>query len=422
MHHFPHLLSRWLPAVLALGLLGLAALYLAMGLLLYFELPLRARYKLPSRWEYAAPVDLQLRWVECQYVRRGIDPIRVARGELPPLMEFATPQRIREDGVPVVGSVTGPIGYTPWSYTIGFLLIAAWGSLSQSLYVFGALNLLAWLALLLCGWSAATSCGLRGFPRLCVALAAVAQAGVIWVLQVGNYGLVVAALLALAMRCLQRDRPKLAGALLGLAMVKPQIAALFFLIPLVRRQYSAVLIGAGVVAIAWLAASWQLNESPLTLLAEMFGLANSYRMFHGLLHVLILAGVEIPMINRIGIYGGGFITFVLLLGLRKQSVLELSAIAGTASILWTYHHWHDLILVQFLAVYLLAAHFQSVGWRQRAFFLVAAVPPLIPLLTPIIMSAARLWLIHLLWLVTLIAGLIASRGLTLDRPATPPPR
>ena len=265
---------------LTAGLAVLALGYLLVGTILYYDLPVPAVQNRYSRWDFAAPVDVQYRWLECNYVRRGVNPCEVKRGEKEPHRGLAT-ARLHKSGQQIdMDSAVGNIGYAPWSYTFGELFLLPYGSLHQSLYWFGFLNAVSWFALIASGYYAARLSGLSGLACIGVGSAGVASSGVMWAFTCGNYGIVVVALLAGGVWLLHNNRPLLAGVCLGFAMIKPQLATLFFLIPLVRRQYGTFVVGSSLVlGPEWTVTCVRLHRPPLFLLLELFEQGSTYIEF-----------------------------------------------------------------------------------------------------------------------------------------------
>ena len=151
--------------------------------------------------------------------------------------------------------------YPPWAYTIGSLFVppipfqmARW---YYAVLCAAALAVLAAWSHRQAGWL-----GVGGVLAI--------FAGAICV-SYGQYGVLLAALVAGAQWLLERKRPVAAGVLLGLAMVKPQLCALFLLTTLLHRHYRAVAVAIATVGVASVVAAWMAHTTPWGMLVNFGG-------------------------------------------------------------------------------------------------------------------------------------------------------
>ena len=142
-------------------------------------------------------------------------------------------------------------------------------------------------------------------------------------------------------------RAVVSGLLVGLALIKPTMAAPYVLVMLVRRRWTSVLMAGAVQATLFAAASWQIGASPLTLTREWLRNARAQTV-HGTIDVPSVLGRLWPeaTINASVMSFGLFLAAaILLIVLRKKSSLGLLAISLFAAAVMTYHRHYDMVLL-----------------------------------------------------------------------------
>jgi hypothetical protein len=277
-------------------------------------------------------MDAHFRWQEVSYVARGVDPYLVLRG-LHPVDE-------------AIGAVR--YVYPPWSYFFGFFLVPP-VPFRWAMAWFGLVNFAAIAAIAAWAWSSARRFGpwAGGF----VAAAMLSSLSVAVGLRHGQYSIVVCALLLGLIHLEERERPVLAGACLGLAMIKPQIALLFFFIPLVRRSWVTLVTAAGLVGVGWLIASALVGRSPSILLFTLLKEGTHYEdAYLGILHFLVAAGVSRPWVTGMGAVLGLVATAALSFRYRSQPPLLQGAVCAVIATLWGYHRTADVLVIGLLVV------------------------------------------------------------------------
>ncbi len=289
-------------------------------------------------WLYATQgqEDLRLRWLEKLYVLNGVNPL-----------DALSDRPVELLNLPALGRMAG---YAPWSYVYA-ILFAPSGDASVAVAWFAVLNLAAWAMLMAFGWRTLAELSPDTALPWIAAAAAVTFVAIPVVLRHGNYGLIVAALLAGMVWLLDRDRPWLAGFCLGLAMVKPQLAALFCFVPLTRGRVSPVLVAAMLVCGAWLVAAFLTSTSPLRLLAAMLnqgaGFGDAYQ---GVFAVLRVFGISGPLTTVAGMAVGAGIVAWLCWRNRDLDLVTIAAIPAVVATIWAYHRTHDLMILSFLGL------------------------------------------------------------------------
>jgi hypothetical protein len=202
---------------------GLQRLLVVVGLVLLALLGLAATAKgLILGWRYS-DTDIFERLDEWRLFGQGIYPShQLASPEQRALPDFRT-------------SV-----YLPWALPL-FGALFAWGGAIQGTWLIQGLSLLSLALLAAIGWHS-----LRAWGRAAAwlgALAPLAIAANSNALAQGQFSIVCMGLVGLQGLLLLRDRPLPAGICWALAMVKPQIAAVFALPLLVQRQRRGLALG-----------------------------------------------------------------------------------------------------------------------------------------------------------------------------------
>ena len=391
---------RRFAAWLAAALLALGLLYAGVGL-----------------WRWAQPVsvssggtDSYRRWQQVRYMIRGwcpnvlyaaVEGHRDAykRGDLagdpafPPLFDD-----LRLSFEPY------PAGeYPPFSY--GLMLPLHWPADRDAASAwFLALSLAGWAGTLIWAGRAgaravpgaeadASGAGLLP-PGVAGALAVGSVAAMVSFAAtqaVGNYGSWCVGLCVAALLCLDRagSRGRLtpivasrrwggarewgwsaaAGTLLGLAMVKPTIAAPFFLVLLVRRAWwPGIAAGVGVVAMGQLAHYGLTGATPLASQAAAAEHLEYFSDQGGGIIEAQRAWFEVPepyaTYALAGLAMG--VGWILLLLCPGRSLLARFAVCGLVARVGFYHRGYDNVLLVFLLVGLLVVALRATasgGWR-----------------------------------------------------------
>jgi Glycosyltransferase family 87 len=299
--------------------------------------------------------DLYMRWQEQQYVLRHKNPFDVYAASVAEPNQPESPLVLEPDlGQPKPG-------YPPWAYGTGISFM--W---SRDIFVvrlcFAAVNLL------FLGCIAAWNFWLGGsrwevaFVLMAVSLSADSMCNT---LAIGQLGVIVVGSLVAACWCDERDRPILAGLLLGVALIKPTLSFPFLLPFLLKRRWLTLVI-AGVYTALASAIVWALvGTDPITMLEQMQTAAADWGTIYYTTKVvpidwstLARAGKIDP--NAILVHFGVSpkaalqispvicltIAFVLMWFWRRASMMTLFAIAAVTARLWVGHgHYDDVILL-----------------------------------------------------------------------------
>jgi hypothetical protein len=305
--------------------------------------------------------DLHRRWVVSQYVRAGVNPYSLALtalqrtygplggGRLKPRV-YAIPQLAVDDpeADTAARSLLAWHGAPEATYppSADLLLSLSPGMLPEgSVHLAGMIVNLALLVVwttLLCGW------GEQGYSLL--GLAATAAIVLAWsptqaAIFAGQFGILVSVCLFLAFRCLERH-DYLAGAWLGLAMLKPSMALPFLIYPLVRGRWRPLLVAAFLHLTAILVQSIRFGVDPWTLMRQWMGVAAYFTQGQFTLPEIISS---LRLADTPGGYSivGGFVlfTFAWCLANRSAKDATLIELLCFVSCLWTYHESYDFVIL-----------------------------------------------------------------------------
>jgi hypothetical protein len=287
-------------------------------------------------------VDLRGRWVDQQYIYNGQNPYDVLLRTA--ALESGKPPPVTTRNATVIeriGSSRGG-GYPPWAFFSGVVFTGLpWRVMQRvaALYDLIALAVIAWYA-----WSESRICGKAG--ALFLTAGSLAIAGNLPAFFWGQYGIIVVALLVGAAMVEKRGYSFLAGIVLGISLLKPNISAPFCICYLVQRRYR-VLFGAGVYLLVSSAVIWIVTKTnPIEMIHQMQQAAELVvGGVAGPLHWILDLGVPIHraivLLAVTVIVAGSILMFYF----RRESLLTQYAIAALTARLWTYHRPTDNIMM-----------------------------------------------------------------------------
>jgi hypothetical protein len=304
--------------------------------------------------------DLMHRWREGGYVANGLDPVVVSQHGGPFLARY--------------GALVPGDGYMPWAYTYGMVLACPLLPLAVVKAIYLLLNLGAILGTALVIRHMAVE-QQKAASWVLIGAAALCCAAVPKCLMHANYGILITFFLWAFIYFESRGKSWAAGLFLALAMIKPQLGALFLLLPLVRGSYRTLSWCAGFGLAASGIAGWMLHSSPWSLaLGEMNHVLapDSMAAYGG--HYLGIADplkrvVDEHLLVRISGIIGAAVCLGLLFTFRRLNVWQLAAAPAVIATMWTYNRSHDLLIVSLLIAPMMAL----APWRGNRMLLVAAV-------------------------------------------------
>jgi hypothetical protein len=303
-----------------------------------------------------------MRWLEQRYVYNGQNPYDVVELVHAQQFNLPLPECTRDNRVdPEIGKPYHRAGgYPPWTFlTVApFVLPTPW---QFTVTYFAILDVLALTITFVWAYQIGRSHSLAGGVFL--GAAAVAVFGNYRAFQVGQYGILVNALLIGVYWLVQQRRPIASGLLFGLAMLKPHISLLFGIIFLVRRQWRAVAAATAYVALASLFAWVMTKTNPIEMLKQMYALTQRWAYHpnphihelhtigrNSLASLLLDLGWDRRAVTPLAAITGLIVASVLMWLWRNSSTLTLFAIAATIGRLWSYHHLYDEVMLIFLIV------------------------------------------------------------------------
>lgn len=323
-------------AIVIVALLGAALAYWARGF--------RA---LVSGRERTAAIDLHLRWVDQQYVLNRQNPFDVwfaHRGDSEPAAAVW-----RGRNASVIGGVGVPFGvsYPAWSYFSGYPLFCLPWKATRIYYAAIQLTCLVWLLrwAFLKGGQVDVWCG-----AFCAAAVA-ATASFCTTLEIGQYGILVLALLTGSLQLEEAGSPIAAGLLAGIGCLKPNIAAPFLLCFLARRRWRALAAAMGYLSVASLWIWTAIHTNPLETLQQMMHGSESFvESGYGPVAAALALGMKAQFATPLIAVAVVAMSLPIIVQYRRRPALQLFAVAGVVARFWTYHKSYDNLSIVFLLV------------------------------------------------------------------------
>jgi hypothetical protein len=235
----------------------------------------------------------------------------------------------------------------PWGYPTGILF--TWPPWPAVRAYFAVVNLAA--LLVVAWWAGRAAPADRPEIRWLLMAAVSAFGGACTATEVGQVGIVVTALLALALWCDERGHDVATGLLVAVALIKPTISGPFAVALLLTGRYRAATVAAAYGAVASGIAWGVTGVPPWRMLAQMVGAAGGYVNdgTFGLVEVLGPLGVPARLVNPVAAL---LVTVpgIAAMLLARRSLPLAFAIAALWGRLWTYHKSYDDIMLVFVLV------------------------------------------------------------------------
>ena len=294
--------------------------------------------------------------------------------------------------------------YPPWSYFSGALLF--WPPWPEVRVWFALINFasLIWIIRFVAAYARDQS----KLDRLLLVLSVTAIAALCTTIGVGNYPVIVVALLVGAYQADQAERPILSGLLIGLAMLKPQLSGPFLLVALVRGRFRALTTAVIYVIVASIAIWMISGTDPVRMLAQSVRMTAVYAATtDGLLTLVLDLGVAYRLAAPLTAIVCLAIFTPALWYYRDRSLMLLFAIAAVMSRLWTYNLNTSNLMLIFLLLALWRLAIETRDTRAGALFLAVGASLWVPasLSEHHVVQLAE----HLIWLAGLIGLLILDR-------------
>lgn len=290
--------------------------------------------------------DYRWIWIECLYTIKRIDIVEAIRDgivikemgdlSLPPNSATLPWSRI-------LGIVIHP-GFLPkeWAFVYGTILYAAL-----------AVVTIYCVARKMCQYNVMDS---RTTIIMTITIMLMSFYWTDAVLIMNNACVVVLLLILVAIEC---DRNEyVSGILMAFAMIKPQIALLFYITLLFKRKYKTIITSALIVCGAWIFYLFWVGGNPVTQIMDVIGLSQGERpadhIWYGLMDILVRRGYSgtVSMICSmlLGIVLTIVLTIVVLNSRYAENPFVLYSIPAFFSTVWCYKSETDLLILSFVSL------------------------------------------------------------------------
>ena len=290
--------------------------------------------------------DLRGHWKICAYTLHGMDPF--------PLVN-------KKAAIKSIGKIPYRFTTVPWACVFGNVLYGGWFSKTFATAYIILLHPLSAFALIFVLLKK-ISLGFDKQTRALIALAVLSHFSLWYSMMFGNAGGIICCLLIIAV-LIAEEHPFVAGVLVSIGMMKPQIALILCIVLLLNKRLK-VLITAAVIDIAgWVVTALMTHTSMITLLKESLSAGvSSDDQYLGLLSFLYFFGVSkgiVSVLNAvIGLAYVGILWFMIKKSSRNLQDPEMKKYAEwlgytpacAASVFWIYKNGTDFAILAFLSV------------------------------------------------------------------------
>jgi len=306
-------------------------------------------------------IDLVFRWKEQQYIYRGLYPYDIRIGS--PNID------------PAIGAIESG-GYPPWAFFTGFIFVPGI-PLNLARYYFAALNLISLVILAIFSYRIGIPYGKVEALFSMSACLAFGSNGT--TLLNGQYGIIINAFLIGMYWAIAKQKNTWAGLFLGIAMIKPNISALYFFILIVRRQFKALsaffiyIIGASLII-------WLITKIDPIYMSQRIVNQTKYFADEGYSSINILTNIGIePVIATLLLAAVGVLVMTGIFYLwRNSSLLTLFAIASVIGRVWTYHRFYDNVMLVFFLLALIEMSFENPRFLNLLIMMLVAITLWLP--------------------------------------------
>ncbi|WP_193880566.1 glycosyltransferase family 87 protein [Coleofasciculus sp. LEGE 07092] len=285
--------------------------------------------------------DLLARWQEQQYIYRGIYPYAARAGS--------------PDIVPAIGAIKSG-GYPPWAFFSGFFFLPPLNWQLTRFY-HGILNLIS-LAIL-AFFAYRIGCPYGKSKAFFALSASLALTGHKLTLELGQYGIILNALLIGTFWLLKKYKNSWAGLLLGIAMMKPNISGLYFFVLIIRRRTKAILTCSLYLTLTSLAIGLVTQFNPIKMLIRILKDSKYFadKGYSGI-NIITNLGFDPKMATLLLGFGGVLGITIIFYIWRNHSLLTLFATASVVGRIFVYHRSYDNIMLIFLLLCLIRMTFR----------------------------------------------------------------
>lgn len=283
--------------------------------------------------------DFKLRWQECAYVLKGVNPFDSISGLIV---------------IDSIGKIDEVAGTVPWAYLLGNGLVAGFLDYPAAELYFRVMFILSAFICFGLLWK-------KYYDKTPIMTAALFSFWSLWAIArswiLGNYGAVCCFLIIISILIYKRNWQSkiIASILLAIAMCKPQIAGLFALTYLMIGEYAIVLIAALIDIFSWGIVAILTNTNPLNLLIQILYQGTGYNNItinDGIFTILRNFGISATVILALSAILGCALCLYAVYQIKKHQIgdsIILFAPAAVLSCIWFYHHPYDnQVLIVFI--------------------------------------------------------------------------
>lgn len=315
-------------------------------LIIFFSIPLVLFMIYGYLKAFQTTADGFLRWQECACILHGVYPMDITLGRIPPIEEF--------------GVFDHTITNTPWSYLLTNILYPGFlpwiAARIWSICLFTACAVLCALLLYKNLFQSSRNKLLSIF--LCIQL--FVHFGWGSSLNKLNNGMfcvlaIITVLILMEYYPHTTKNEVLIAFLMVIAMLKPQVALLFYIPLLIRKYYKSIFLSGGILLASWLGLSAITHLPPLTILLEQFqvGVDSKYTaayVYCGILDFLTRFGIRASLVMLIEAAIFIPIVFILCYRFRHASSWVIFSVPALFMLFWCYHHNTEVQIVGILMV------------------------------------------------------------------------
>lgn len=335
-------------------------------------------------------IDLFGRWKEQQYIYQGVYPYDAMKGS--------------PNIIPEIGTINSG-GYPPWSFFTGFVFLPPISWELTRLY-HGLLNIMSILVSAVFAYQIGLPYS-RSKALFSVA-AILAITGHKSTLGMGQYGIIINALLIFMFWLIQKNKNIWAGLIFGIAMVKPNISASYFLILIIQKRLKAILAFSLYIILGSINI-WIITKlTPIYMLNKIFEQSKYFadKGYSGIDAITAFGFDPKQATLLLGIIALLVLSIIIYL-CRNYSLLNLFAICSVIGRVCIYHRHYDNVMLIFLLLALLKITFEN---RNRLNILFLSLVSLSLWLPATVIDYANLEVVQLvIWTIALGHILIQGR-------------
>lgn len=306
--------------------------------------------------------DFRGRWQESAYLLRGINPFDAVTGKVT---------------IDEIGVIDPDFATVPWAWIWGMIISPGFFKYeiaqAYGYFIFFVGAVLTALVVYKYieknfPWTAMQNGREKEKWCICAFFIVLSQYCWVWSFLCGNHGALACCFIIVAV-CVYRDHPYFAGIMMTFAMIKPQVAAVFFVTFLILKQYR-VIITAVIAETLTMVVLWMMTGVEIWKLCfQTVTIGTSYdTAFYGLFNMLKYVGVSTTWILLLDIAVGIIYLVVHTLMTRRyvgENDLHIFIGATIASTFWFYKQSHDYVILIIPCIVLLKEIYEH---RERDYF------------------------------------------------------